>query len=208
MATPSATAHTLSDVARRLAPRLRIISASQPTPALRTHNVIGVADTPELGREAILALESVEQSNDVGTVIMGAIEAASPNEPPGVDPEGVTRQLAPRILIGAVLGAIVGAIVIGAGALILGARGWEIVGAAAAGAMLVSVFGIIWVSFAGMGGSDAYRQTFVDENVDHLTLVSLHTDEPGEAAAARDELRKAKLRVFEVDRFGHISSGR
>ena len=206
MATPRTTAHTLTDVARQLAPHLRIISSSQPAPPLRTHNVIALADTAELGRRAVLALESVEHDDErLGTVVMGMAAPESPRSVPGSDPEGVTRQLAPRILAGAILGAIVGAVVIGAGAFVLGATGWEIVGAAAAGAMLVSVFGIMWLTFAGMGGSDAYRQTFVDDDATYLTLVSVHTDDPDEAAAAHDHLRKSKLRVLDVDRFGQVS---
>jgi hypothetical protein len=206
MAAPRTTAHTLNDVARQLAPHLRIISSSQPAPPLRTHNVIALADTAELGRRAVLALESVEHDDErLGTVVMGATAPESSRSLPGTDPEGVTRELAPRILAGALLGAIVGAVVIGAGAFVLGARGWEVVGAAAAGAMLVSVFGIMWLTFAGMGGSDAYRQTFVDEDATYLTIVSVHTDDPDEAALAHDRLRKTKLRVLDVDRFGHVS---
>jgi hypothetical protein len=206
MAAPRTTAHTLNDVARQLAPHLRIISSSQPAPPLRTHNVIALADTAELGRRAVLALESVEHDDErLGTVVMGTTAPASSGSLPGTDPEGVTRDLAPRIVAGGFLGAIVGAVVIGAGAFVLGARGWEVVGAAAAGAMLVSVFGIMWLTFAGMGGSDAYRQTFVDEDATYLTIVSVHTDDPDEAASAHDRLRRTKLRVLDVDRFGHVS---
>jgi len=205
MATPRTTAHTLNDVARQLAPHLRIISSSQPAPSLRTHNVIALADTAALGRRAVLALEPVEHDDEhLGTVVMGTTAPEATLSPPGADPEGVTRQLAPRILAGALLGAIVGAVVIGAGAFLVGATGWEVVGAAAAGAMLVSVFGIVWLTFS-VGGSDAYRQTFVDHHATYLTLVSVHTDDPDEAAAAHDRLRKTRLRVIDVDRFGHVS---
>jgi hypothetical protein len=173
---------------------------------LRTHKVIALADTPELGRRAVLALEPVEHDDEhLGTVVMGTTAPESTLSQPGTDPEGVTRELAPRIVAGAVLGAIVGAVVIGAGAFLVGATGWEVGAAAIAGAMLVSVFGIIWLTFAGMGGSDAYRQTFVDDNATYLTLVSVHTDDPDEAAAAHDRLRKTRLRVIDVDRFGHVS---
>jgi hypothetical protein len=206
MASPRTTAHTLNDVARQLAPHLRIISSSQPAPPLRSHNVIALAETAELGRRAVLALEPVEPDDEhLGTVVMGTTAPDSTVSQPGPDPEGVARQLAPRIVAGALLGAIVGSVVIGAGAFLVGARGGEVVGAAVAGAMLVSVFGVVWLTFAGMGGSDAYRQTFVDDHATYLTLVSVHTDDPDEAAAAHDRLRKTKLRVIDVDRFGHVS---
>jgi hypothetical protein len=207
MATPRTTAHTLSDLARQFAPHLRIISASQPGPVLRTYNVIALADSAERGREAVLALEAVEHDDEqLGTVVMGATGSDSSPHRPSADREGVAREIGPRILVGGVLGAIVGAIVIGAGAFLLGARGWEVAGAAAAGAMLVSVFGVIWVTFAGMGGSDAYRQTFVEDDSTHLTLVSVHTDDPDEAAAAHDRLRKSKVLVIDVDRYGQVAS--
>jgi hypothetical protein len=154
----------------------------------------------------VLALEPVEPDDEhLGTVVMGTTAPDSTVSQPGPDPEGVARQLAPRIVAGALLGAIVGSVVIAAGAFLVGARGGEVVGAAVAGAMLVSVFGVVWLTFAGMGGSDAYRQTFVDDHATYLTLVSVHTDDPDEAAAAHDRLRKTKLRVIDVDRFGHVS---
>jgi len=206
MATPRTTAHTLNDVARQLAPHLRIIASSQPAPSLRTHNVIALAETAEHGRRAVLALEAVETDDErLGTVVMGTTMPDSPRAQPGADPEGVTRELMPRIVAGALIGAIVGAVVIGLGGFLVGATGWEVVGAALAGAMMVSVFGIVWLTFAGMGGSDAYRQTFVDDDATYLTLVSVHTDDPDEAVAAHDRLRKTRLRVVDVDRFGRVS---
>ena len=68
---------SLDEVARRLAPNLRIISASQPTPLLRDHNVLFVARDADTGRRAVLALESLEHADDqLGTVVMGSGEAA------------------------------------------------------------------------------------------------------------------------------------
>jgi hypothetical protein len=103
------------------------------------------------------------------------------------------------------IGGIVGAIVVGGAALLFGAAGWEVAGAAAAGAMLISVFGAIWSAFARFGGSDAYRQTFVDKAVSDLTIVSLHTDDAAEAAAARARLADVEgVDVVTVDRFGQL----
>ena len=68
---------SLNDLARQLAPHLRIISASQPIPLLREHNVLGIADDPEVGRRAVLLLEGVEHADDqLGTVVMGPAAAA------------------------------------------------------------------------------------------------------------------------------------
>jgi hypothetical protein len=207
-------AHSLNDVARQVAPHLRIVSASRPTPVLRDYNVVAYTDDTEAGRRAVLALEGVEHADDqLGTVVMGFVpgdDTSFSNETPsderhGVDPEGVDRAVVPRVIAGGLLGFLTGAAVVGAGAFVLGASGWRLVGAAAAGAMMVSVFGAIWLAFAGLGGRDAYRQTFVDEDARELTIVSVHTDDPAEAATARDRLaNESQLALLAVDRFGHI----
>jgi hypothetical protein len=204
--------HSLNDVARRLAPHLRIISASRPTPVLRDRNVLALARDAEAGRRAVLALESIEPNDEqLGTVVMGAVpgtperaEVDDAGELSGrVDPEGVGRQVVPRALLGGLIGAIVGAVVVGGGALLLGASGWGLAGAAAAGAILFAVFGAIWYTFAGLGGSDAYRQTFVDAAASDLTIVSLHTDDESQAVAARSRLESLDdVVVITVDRFG------
>ena len=154
----------------------------------------------------MLALESIEHDDErLGTVVMGSVSPDAERERPSADPEGVIHEVGHRVLTGGIGGAATGAVIVGLGALLLGADGWQLAGAALAGAMMVAVFGIIWVTFAGFGGSDAYRQTFVDHDVTSLTLVSVHTDDPDEAAAARDLLRKTKLPLIEVDRFGHVA---
>jgi hypothetical protein len=209
--TPSRHAgHSLTELARQLAPHLRIISASRPAPVLRDHNVLAMSGDADVGRRAVLALEGIEHADDqLGTVVMGAItdevDDDSAEDNGRVDPEGVGRQVVPRVLLGGFLGAIVGAILVGGGAFLLGAEGWEVAGAAAAGAMLLSVFGAIWLTFAGLGGSDAYRQTFVDDAATELTIVSVHTDDPDEAEAARSRLTGINdVKVMTVDRFGQV----
>jgi hypothetical protein len=203
-------AHSLTELATQLAPHLQIISASRPAPVLRDLNVVAIARDAEAGRKAVLALEGIEHADDqLGTVVMGttADEAGGGSADHGgqVDPEGVSRQILPRVLLGGLLGALAGAIVVGGAALLFGAAGWEVVGAAAAGAMLLGVFGAMWLTFAGLGGSDAYRQTFVDDTATELTIVSVHTDDPDEAAAARSRLAgHDELTILSVDRFGHI----
>jgi hypothetical protein len=177
---------------------------------LRDHNVLALASDAEVGRRAVLALEGIEHADDqLATVVMGAVNddvAAESTDGNGrVDPEGVGRQVLPRVLLGGLVGAIAGATVIGGAALLLGAEGWEVAGAAAAGAMLLSVFGAMWLTFAGFGGSDAYRQTFVDDAATDLTIVSVHTDDPDEAAAVRSRLATIDdVRILSVDRFGQV----
>ena len=204
--------HSLNDVARQLAPRLRIVSASRPTPQLRDHNILAIVHDAGAARRAVLALEAIEPADDqLGTVVMGAVPDDSgddrPNDDNGrVDPEGVASQVIPRVLAGGLTGALLGAVIIGTGALVLGATGWRLAGAAAAGAMLLSVFGAIWLTFAGFGGSDVYRQTFVDDAISDLTIVSLHTDDSDQAARALERLSgDDELTIVSVDRFGHVA---
>ncbi len=204
--------HSLHDVARQLAPQLRIVSASRPTPLLRDHNILAIARDADSARRAVLALEAIEPADDrLGTVVLGSVADGDPggegqtDDNGRVDPEGVGRQVLPRVLAGGLIGALVGAVVVGGGALVLGARGWQVVGAAAAGALMISVFGAMWLTFAGFGGSDAYRQTFADTATSELTIVSVHTDDPDEAAAALERLSgDDELNVLSVDRFGHV----
>jgi hypothetical protein len=209
--TPSRHAsHSLTELARQLAPHLRIISASRPAPVLRDHNVLAIAGDADVGRRAVRAMEGTEHADDqLGSVVMGAVtdevDSDSADDRGRVDPEGVGRQVVPHVLLGGLLGAIAGAIVVGGGALLLGAEGWEVAGAAAAGAMLLSVFGAMWRTFAGLGGGDAYRRTFVDDAATELTIVSVHTDDPDAAEAARSRLAGINsVTVLSVDRFGHV----
>jgi hypothetical protein len=130
----------------------------------------------------VLDLEAVESDDArIGLVVLG--RGPDP-ETTGVDPEGVSRSLAPRILIGGALGAVVGGALGAAIAAISGAQASFVLGAAIAGAILLAVPGAIWATFSRMGASDAYRQTFVDEAVDELNVVSLHTDDAAEAERA------------------------
>jgi hypothetical protein len=209
VSSPRHASHSLNDVARRLAPHLRIVSASRPTPLLRDHNVLALTSDSGTGRQLVLSLESIEHADELlGTVVMSATGSTEPVIEDGnghVDPEGVSRQIVPRVLLGGLVGAIIGALVVGGGALIFGASGWQLVGAAAAGAILMSVFGAMWLTFAGLGGSDAYRQTFVDSAASDLTIVSVHTDDPAEASAARSRLEGTEnVRIITVDRNGQF----
>jgi hypothetical protein len=66
--------HSITEVARQLAPHLRIVSASRPAPVLRDHNVLALSGDAEIGRRAVLALEGIEHADDqLGTVVMGTV---------------------------------------------------------------------------------------------------------------------------------------
>jgi hypothetical protein len=183
----SESTRTLSWLVGRWAPHLRIVSMSQPEPHLERLNVVATTSDPEAARSAVLDLEAEEIDDArIGLVALGA--PTDEDLRPGVDPEGVTRTLAPRVVIGGAIGAVAGA-AIGAGAAALaGAQAGYIVAAALAGAVLLSAIGAIWATFPRLGASDAYRQTFVDDAIDELNVVSLHTDDPAEAERAMSRL--------------------
>ena len=180
---PSST--TLADLARSVVPDRRIASISNPEPALRRFNVLAVAPSVDAARRAVVDLEGVDDRDDaVGLVVFGDDQDGPTGQ---VDPEHVTGSLVPRILLGGLIGFVVGALVIGGGAALLGAGGATI-GAALGGGGMGAIFGGIWAVFARMGGSDAYRQTFVETAGSDVSVVSLHTDDDRSLAEAQRRL--------------------
>ena len=110
--------------------------------------------------------------------------------------------MATRSLVGGAIGALIGALLIG-GATALFASGSTALVAALSGAFFGGVAGAIWVVFAKMGGSDAYRQSFVAPELTDVCIVSLHTDDPQEAADGRERLAASTwLTIVDVDRDG------
>jgi hypothetical protein len=180
---------TLTSVVGRLAPHLRVVSVSNPEPHMERLNVIATTSDLSTARAAVLELEAEEIDDArIGLVALGP-PTAEGDDVPGIDPERVGRTLVPRIVTGGATGAVAGAGIGAAIAAISGAPGPYVVGAAFGGAALLAVPGAIWAAFPRMGGSDAYRQTFVDESVDELNIVSLHTPDDDEAARAMTRLQ-------------------
>ena len=160
---------------------------SQPEPHLEPLNVVATTSDPEVAREAVLDLEAAEGDDArVGLVALGS--PTDESRPDGIDPEGVGRAVGPRVVIGGAIGAAAGAGLGAAVTAISGAEAGLVAVGALAGAALLTVPGAIWATFSRMGGSDAYRQTFVDENVDELNVVSLHTSDQDEAQRAMTRL--------------------
>jgi hypothetical protein len=181
--TSSESSETLTSLAQQWAPHLRIVSFSNPEPHLERFNVVATTSDASIARAAVLDLEAEEIDNArIGLVVLGppTDEVATV----GVDPEGVGRSLAPRILGGGAIGAAIGAGIGAAAAAISGAQPGYVAGAALAGGALLAVPGAIWATFPRMGASDAYRQTFVDDAVNELNVVSLHTTDEAEAERA------------------------
>ena len=187
--------HGMRDVAGIIEPSLKVVSVSKPEPTLQPLNIVAVYRSENDARNAVLALESIEADDAaVGMTVLDVTgnptleDQRTPNDDAtirGLDPEGVTGDIGPRAVKGAIVGALVGAILIGGVAAL-----WEGVDAAVAGALGGLLFGAaigaVWGAFVRMGGSDAYRQSFVDPSTSQLMLVSLHTADSDAAERGRD----------------------
>jgi len=194
---------TLREFAEQEFRGLDIVSVSQPEPVLLDRNVMAVTDDVQLARQAVLDLEALEVDDArLGLVVLEPAHRWGPEWKEGkADIEGATRPVT-RAPIGAVTGAILGALLIGGLAAILGNGSTGMVGMIV-GAVAGSVLGAIIAVFAGLGGSDAYRETFVAPEESHVCLVSLHTNDRDEASAARKRLSgRSWSDLFDVDAKG------
>jgi hypothetical protein len=179
---PLMTTLHMTDLVRHVEPGGRMISTSNPEPALRAYNVVARYRSADEARNAVLALESLEADD----AAVGVTVVELPSWTVGVDdiPDadrdpGPIDELTPRMLRGAAIGLVVGAVLIGGITALIDSEIW--VGAAIGGAIFGLVVGAIWGAFLRMGGSDAYRQTFVETSSPTLTIVSLHSDDRVEA---------------------------
>ena len=196
--------HTIQQLAHYVAPDLHVVSTSNPEPVLRRYNVVGLFDSTDDARKAVVALEGLERDDAaIGVTVLASEETTDVREDDHVDPEGVARDVAPRVLIGAIIGAVVGAALVGVIAGLIGGFA-AAVGGVLGGAAFGAAIGAVWGAFVKMGGSDAYRQTFVAPHRRDVTLVSLHTDDIDEAAAAFGRVAATAARdVVVLDQEGH-----
>lgn len=184
------------ELAGLLAPDAIVTETSHPPPALDRWNVAVLLDDATVAREAVLALEAISADDAaVGFTVLSPPNAAAattearadavvePSGPSGVDREGVIGELAPRAFVGGLIGALVGAAVIGLAGWFV-AEGVGAIAGAIGGALFGAPIGAIWGGFTRMGGSDAYRQTFVDPDDPSTFMVSLHTADPERADRA------------------------
>lgn len=174
----------IHDLVQMIDPEAPIISVSHPEPALRRHNVVATYATQEESRNAVLALESFEDDD----AAIGLVALGHEDRPSGIQPQdsAITGSTMRRAGKGAAIGAVVTALVIGGAAVLIDPSGIA-VGAAAGGALFGAFVGGVWGAFVRFGGSDAYRQSFV-ENDRGVTLVSFHTGDESSARKAQDLL--------------------
>ena len=195
---PTTGAMTVRAVVARLHPNLRVLAESQPVPEMRRCNVLFITRYPETAREAIVALEEMKFDDDrLGTMVLGRGQTEA-----AVDAEGVGRAFGPRILIGGLIGAVVGAVLGGGIALVFGATAAIVLVSAGVGVLLGAVVGAMWSAFGRMGGTEAYQQTFVDDSLAEMAVVSVHTDNEADADAARDFLAQRDGTVVVVNASG------
>jgi hypothetical protein len=194
---------TLREFAEQEFRGLDIVSVSQPEPVLLDRNVMAVTDDVDQAREAVLALEALEiDDSRLGLVVLEPPHRWGPEWKEGkADAEGASKPVT-RAPMGAATGAVLGALVIGALAAFLGNGSTGMVGLIV-GAVAGAVLGAIIAVFASLGGSDAYRETFVSPKETKLCLVSLHTNDSDEATAARKRLSsRSWADLFDVDAKG------
>jgi len=185
----------MRDIAGLIEPSMAVVSLSKPEPALQSLNIVAVYGSENDARNAVLALESIEADDRaVGLTVLSADVAETAERMDqtdarirGLDPEGVAADIAPRALKGALIGAVIGAVIVG-GAAALMAGGTAALAGVLGGVLLGGAIGAIWGAFARMGGSDAYRQTFVEPSPAELMLVSLHTGDSIIAERGRELL--------------------
>ena len=172
---------TLGEFVRRELPHLHIASISQPEPELARHNVVAATQDIDAARKAVLQLEALEADDaKLGFVVLSA--GGTPDRVAGgADPERVTRTVATRTVVGGAIGAHGGRVASSVERLRSSPMAPTALVAALGGAFIGGVFGAIWVVFARMGGSDAYRQSFVAPELTDVCIVSLHTDDAREA---------------------------
>ena len=196
---------TLREFAEREFMGLDVVSVSQPEPVLLERNVMAVTDDVDQARAAVVALEDLEIDDArLGFVLLEPPHAWGTewHEAGHTDPEGATRLAAVRAAIGAVVGAVIGGALVGLIAAAMGGGNTGLAGAVV-GAFTGAVLGAIICVFAGLGGSTAYTDTFIDAKDSHVCLVSLHTNDRDEAKAARTRLSaRPWADLFDVDANG------
>lgn len=185
----------MRDIAELIEPSMTVVSTSNPEPSLQTLNIVAVYRAENDARNAVLGLESIEPADgSVGLTVLGPQERTAQRTPNddatirGLDPEGVAADIAPRALKGAIIGAVVGAVLVGGAAALIADDSAAWIGGVLGGLLLGAAIGAIWGAFLRMGGSDAYRQTFVEPSTAELMLVSLHTADTVTAERAREIL--------------------
>ena len=194
---------SLTEWARRQAPRLTEVSNSNPNATLLNHNLVAITNDIEAAR--VVALD-FERATDVPDTTMLVLGHAVDREVTGkTDPEGVTGHAARRTLLGGIPGAAICAGIIGLGVWLMTRNGALTAGAAIGGAIFGFYVAGVWSYVIGTGQSEAYQDGFIDPNAADAIVVALHVDD----RELIDEVRRSvsgeeRVRLFEIDRHGEL----
>jgi hypothetical protein len=197
---------TLTEWARRQAPRLSEVSNSNPNATLLDHNLVAITDDLEAARVIALDFERTS-SGDTDTTMLVLGHRVDREETHQTDPEGVTGHAARRTLIGGLPGALVCATIIGLGVWLVTRSPGITAGAALGGAIFGFYVAGVWSYVIGTGQSRAYRHGFIDPDAAEAIIVALHLDDRALIEQARRSVAgEDRVRLFEVDRHGELIS--
>lgn len=192
----------VSDWVRRHRPDLEPLVNTDPDPVLLEENLVAFAPDPATGRDVALAFERTRtHHSEVGTVVLGSPEHV---RPPSPDAEKVTEDAVRKALVGAAIGAVVFAVIIGFVSWVLFGGAPAVIGGAIGGAFFGAGAVATWNYVIGTGQSPAYRESFVDPEAVELVAVSVHAHDAACIEAAREAVADIEgLELHRVDHQGH-----
>ncbi len=186
---------SILDLVAAIEPDLDVLTVSSPEPILREYNAVGIFDSRDAARNAVLAVEHLDPHDSaVGMATLGSLEhydallasgTDDSGDALGADAEGVVSDVVPRAAKSAAMFGLAGAAITSGVILLFGDPDAVTIAAGAmAAALLCSVIGAMWGAFIGMGLSDAYLDSFVPSDAYAKILVSYHTNDRSEAEEA------------------------
>jgi hypothetical protein len=186
---------SILDLVAAIEPDLDVLTVSTPEPVIRDYNAVGIFDSRDAARNAVLAVEHLDpHDNAVGLATLGSLEhydallasgTDDAGDPLGADAEGVVSGVVPRAAKSASMFGLAGAAITSGVILLFGNPDPVTVAVGAmAAALLCAVIGAIWGAFIGMGLSDAYLESFVPSDAYDKILVSYHTNDRSNAEEA------------------------
>lgn len=201
---PSDDSLTLTEWARRQAPRLSEVSNSNPNATLLSHNLVAITDDLEAARVIALDFERTT-AHDTDTTLLVLGHAVDREDTHEADPEGVTTHAAKRTLMGGLPGAVIVAAIIGLGVWLLTGNVGITAGAVVGGAIFGFYVAGVWSFVIGTGQSGAYKHGFIDPEAADAIIVALHLDDRELIQEARRSVAgEDRVRLFEIDRHGEL----
>lgn len=204
----------LSVATERILPGLQVVSSSTPDPLLRRHNLLLFQQDLDAARRLVVELEGElgdvalgfvafgrgPVAEDAGAMANAADEAAGPGD-------DLIHWWGGPVLLGSAIGALLGAATFLAAGSLLGVTGGVLGGGAVGVGLLVAVFVAVVMSFRRMGGSDAFRQTFIPHGATEVAVVAVLSDDPSQLVLAREHAADPDITKVELDAGGYLVEG-